>query len=190
MAQSGQRKCLNCAQFFDVNRRSGERHRYCCAAPCRRASKSASQASWLAQSANTLYFSGPAHVARVQAWRACHPGYSRGRQRTPRALQDSLISQVPDLVGESGNRAETPAAPEAVALQDSINALPPALTGLIAHLFGVTLQDSIATTIRRLVQLGEDVTNRGRGEDSQADVDQAIAATAADASSATAVQLD
>ena len=188
MAQSGQRKCLNCAQFFDVNRRSGERHRYCSAVPCRRASKSASQASWLAQSANTLYFSGPAHVARVQAWRASHPGYSKGRPRAPGALQplqDSLFAQVHDSIEEYGNRTEAPAAPEVVALQDSINALPPALTGLIAHLFGLTLQDSIATTIRRLVQLGEDVTNRGQGEDSQA-----IAATAADAPGAVAVQLD
>ena len=190
MAQSGQRKCLSCGQFFDVNGRSGERHRYCCAAPCRRASKSASQASWLAQSQNTRYFCGPVHVARVQAWRACHPGYSKGRQRTPCALQDSLIAQAHDLVEESGNRAEAPAAPEAVALQDSISALPPALAGLIAHLFGVTLQDSMACTIRRLVQLGEDVINRGRGEDSEAGLDQAIAATAADAPGATAVQLD
>ena len=190
MAQSGQRKCLSCGQFFDVNRRSGERHRYCCAAPCRRASKSASQASWLAQSQNTDYFCGPVQVARVQAWRACHPGYSRGRQRAPCALQDSLFAQIPDLVGESGNRAEGLGPPEVVALQDSINALSPALTGLIAHLFGLTLQDSIAATIRRLVQLGEDVINRGRGEDNQAGLDQAIAAAAADAPGAVAVQLD
>jgi hypothetical protein len=190
MAQSGQRKCLSCGRFFDVNRRSGERHRYCCDAPCRRASKAASQATWLAQSQNTQYFCGPVHLARVQAWRAAHPGYGKGRQRVPCALQDSLFVQVPDLVEEYGNRAEAPAAPESVALQDSINALPPALTGLIAHLFGVTLQDSIASTIRRLVQLGEDVTNRGRGEDSQAGLDQASATTAADAPGAVAVQLD
>lgn len=190
MAQSGQRKCLSCGQFFDVNRRSGERHRYCSAAPCRRASKSASQAAWLAKSQNKEYFCGPVHVARVQAWRASNPGYSKGRQRVLCALQDSLFAQVPDLVEEPGNRAEAPTAPEAVALQDSINALPPALTGLIAHLFGLTLQDSMACTIRRLVQLGQDVINRGRSEDSEAGFDQAIAATAADAPGAGAVQLD
>jgi hypothetical protein len=94
------------------------------------------------------------------------------------------------LVEESGNRAETPEAPEAVALQDSINAIPPALAGLIAHLFGLTLQDSMACTIRRLVQLGEDVINRGRREDSEAGSGQASAATAADAPGAVAVQLD
>lgn len=185
MAQSGQRKCLNCAQFFDVNRRSGERQRYCSAAPCRRVSKAASQAAWLAQTSNSKYFSGPTHVARVPAWRASHPGYSKGRSRAPCALQDSLFAQVPDLIEESGNRTETSAGPAIVALQDSIDGLPPALTGLIAHLFGLTLQDSIAATVRRLVQLGEDVTNRGQGEDSQAS-----AATAADTPGAVPVQLD
>ena len=185
MAQSGQRKCLSCGRFFDVNRRSGERHRYCSAALCRRASKAASQAAWLAQSPNKAYFCGPVHVARVQAWRAAHPGYSTGRPRTRRALQEPLFSQMTDVVERSGDRAEVPAAPEAVALQVSINALEPALTGLIAHLFGVTLQDEMAATTRRLVQLGQDVINRGRGENSEA-----IAATPADASGAVAVQLD
>jgi hypothetical protein len=37
------------------------------------------------------YFRDPSHVARVQAWRALHPGYGRGRHRTARALQDPLI---------------------------------------------------------------------------------------------------
>ena len=90
-----------------------------------------------------------------------------------------------DVVERSGDRAELPAAPEAVTLQVSINALEPALTGHIAHLFGVTLQDEMAATTRRLVQLGQDVINRGRGENSEA-----IAATTADASGAVAVQLD
>ncbi|MDH4326215.1 MAG: hypothetical protein OEW90_18920, partial [Betaproteobacteria bacterium] len=65
------------------------------------------------------------------------------------------------------------------------NTLPPALAGLIAHLFSVTLQDDMAATTRRLVQLGRDVINRGCDEDSQA-----IAAAAAAAPGARAVQLD
>jgi hypothetical protein len=100
------------------------------------------------------------------------------------------LTQVPDLVGESGNRAETAKAPEAVALQDSINALPPALLGLIAHLFGVPLQDERVATTRRLVQLGEEVINRVRGDDNEAGFEQASAAAAADAPGAVAVQLD
>jgi hypothetical protein len=81
MAKAGQRKCMSCGEFFIPNHRSGDRQRYCCAADCRRASKAASQAAWLARPPNNDYFSGPVHVARVQAWRAAHPGYSRGRVR-------------------------------------------------------------------------------------------------------------
>ena len=87
MAKAGQRKCMSCGEFFAPDHRSGERQRYCCAADCRRASKAASQATWLARPPNNDYFSGPVHVARVQAWRAAHPGYSRGRTRPSRALQ-------------------------------------------------------------------------------------------------------
>ena len=79
MAKAGQRKCMSCGEFFIPDHRSGERQRYCGATACRRASKAASQAAWLAQPANNDYFCGPVHVARVQAWRTAHPGYSRGR---------------------------------------------------------------------------------------------------------------
>ena len=185
MAQSGQRKCLCCGLFFDSDHRNRKRQRYCSASACRRASKAASQAVWLSHPDNVGYFHGPVHVARVQAWRAAHPGYGRGRHRAPSALQDRLIVQVPDPIEESANRGESAAAPAAPALQDSLSTLPPALAGLIAHLFELTLQDDMAATTRRLVQLGHDVINRGRGEDSEA-----IAATAAAAPGAGAVQLD
>ena len=59
MAKAGQRKCMSCGEFFIPDHRKGERQRYCCAADCRRASKAASQATWLAQPSNRDYFSGP-----------------------------------------------------------------------------------------------------------------------------------
>ena len=99
MAKAGQRRCMSCGEFFIPDHRKGERQRYCCAADCRRASKAASQAAWLARPANNGYFSGPVHVARVQAWRAAHPGYSRGRVRPSRALQDLLNAESPLLAG-------------------------------------------------------------------------------------------
>ena len=167
MAQSGQRKCLCCGEFFDLDHRNRKRQRYCSAAPCRRASKAASQAAWLSQPKNAAYFSHPVHVARVQAWRAAHPGYSRAKPWTPKALQDSLIAQVVVFVEETPIRAETPAPPVISALQDLLNAPSPVLAGLIAHLFEVTLQDDIASTTRRLIQLGHDVINRSRDEDRQ-----------------------
>jgi hypothetical protein len=185
MAQSGQRKCLCCGLFFDSDHRNRQRQRYCSAIACRRASKVASQALWLAHPDNAGYFRDPVHVARVRAWRAAHPGYALGRHRPARALQDSLILQVPDSIEECAIRAETAKAPVEPALQDSWNTLPPALAGLIAHLFSVTLQDDMAATTRRLVQLGRDVINGGCDEDGQA-----IAAAAAAAPGARAVQLD
>lgn len=168
MAKVGQRKCMSCGEFFTPNHRSGERQRYCCIADCRRASKAASQAAWLARAPNNDYFSGPVHVARVQAWRAAHPGYSLGRVRPSRALQDPLPPQVPDVIEECANRAQAPQAPAAVALQDLLNAESPLLAGLVAHLFQPALQDDMASTTRRLVQLGRDVINGRCGEGHQA----------------------
>lgn len=167
MAQSGQRKCLCCGEFFDLDYRNRDRQKFCSASACRRASKLASQAAWLAKPQNTAYFRDPVHVARVQAWRAAHPGYGRPQSTRPAPLQDSLTAQVADLIEESPNRGEAVAPVVDSALQDLLNAPSPVLAGLIAHLFEVTLQEDIAATTRRLVQLGLDVINRSRHEDSQ-----------------------
>jgi hypothetical protein len=185
MEQSGQRKCLCCGLFFDSDHRNRKRQRYCSASACRRASKAASQAAWLTHPDNVGYFRGSVHVARVQAWRAAHPGYGRGRHRAPRALQDPLIAQAPDSIEQCAIRGKSAEAPVEPALQDSLTTLAPALAGLIAHLFSVTLQDDMAATTRRLVQLGHDVINGSRGEDSQAST-----ATTGAAPGARAVQLD
>ena len=184
MAKAGQRKCMCCGEFFDPDHRNRERQRYCSNAQCRRASKSLSQAGWLAQPQNIDYFRGAVHVARVQRWRGAHPGYSRGRVRKPVALQDSYIAQVPQDVEECCVRDELGEPLEVAALQDLLNTPTPVLAGLIAHLFEVTLQDDMAATARRLVQLGHDVINRSRHEDHQA-----RAAPAAAAPGARAVQL-
>ena len=167
MSQSGQRKCLCCQEFFNVDHRNRSRQHYCSSSVCRRVSKAASQAAWLSKPKNATYFSDPIHVARVQAWRAAHPGHSRPKPRTTKALQDPLIVQVVDSVEETPVRAETPTPPAVSALQDLLNSPSPVLAGLIAHLFEATLQDDIASTTRRLVQLGHDVINRSRNEDRQ-----------------------
>jgi len=184
MAKAGQRKCVCCGEFFAPDHRNRERQRYCSNAHCRRASKVASQAAWLAQPQNSDYFRGALHVARVQLWRAAHPGYSRDKARKPVALQEPLITQAPKEVEESPIRGDLAEATGAAALQDLLNASTPVLAGLIAHLFEVTLQDDMAATARRLVQLGHDVINRSRHEDHQT-----RAAPAATAPGARAVQL-
>ena len=170
MAQSGQRKCLCCCIFFDPDQRNRKRQRFCAAAQCRGASKAASQAAWLAKPQNSGYFRDPLHVARVQAWRLAHPGYSRGKPRKlckAPALQDALILQVTEKIEECQIRGEIAAAPIPTALQDLLNAPSPVLAGLIAHLFELTLQEDIAATTRRLVQVGHDLINRGRDENNQ-----------------------
>ena len=56
MAQRGERKCLCCLELFFPDPRSAGRQQYCSAAACRRASKVASQAAWLAKPQNANYF--------------------------------------------------------------------------------------------------------------------------------------
>ena len=112
----------------------------------------------------------PAHGMRVAAWRAEHPRASCAkptRASTGAALQDSLIAQAIDSIEETPIRTEMPASGGFAALQDLLNAPTPVLAGLIAHLFDVTLQDDIASTTRRLVQMGHDLMNRSRYENAQ-----------------------
>ncbi len=170
MAKTGQRKCLCCKDLFDPDPRNINRQRYCSNADCRLASKLASQATWLAKPENMDYFRDPLHVVRVQAWRAAHPGYSRAKptkSAKTAALQDPKIAQVTDSIEESSIRTEIPEPSDLGALQDLLNAPTPVLAGLIAHLFDVTLQEDIATTARRLVQMGHDLMNRSRHENRQ-----------------------
>ena len=179
MAQAGQRKCLSCGRYFDPDRRVGVRQRYCAAESCRHASKLASHTRWRSKPENLDYFRGPVHVARVQAWRAAHPGYVRRRPSAP-VLQDQCILQLDDPKEESVIRTGGGLAP----LQDLLGASAPVLAGLIAHLFQVTLQDEMADTTRRLVQLGTDVMGGGSGV-----ADQTSALAAAAAARTAAVQL-
>jgi hypothetical protein len=81
--------------FFFPDHRTGERQRYCCAADCRRASLAASQAAWLARPPNNDYFIGPVHVARVQAWRAAHPGYGPWQGAAVAGVTRSLDATSP-----------------------------------------------------------------------------------------------
>lgn len=169
MAKAGQRKCLCCKGLFDPDPRNVNRQRYCANTDCRRASKHASQAAWLTKPQNIDYFRDPVHVARVQAWRAAHPDYSRAKPsksaNTPGAapaLQEPLIPQVIDCIEETPIHTEMPEPSTVAALQDILNTPTPVLAGLIAHLFDLTLQEDIASTTRRLVQMGHDLIDRSR----------------------------
>lgn len=158
MARKGERKCLCCGRLFVPDRRSRTRQRFCVTARCQRASKAASQASWLSRPANRGYFRDPVHLERVRQWRAAHPGYAQRGRRARLALQDPLLAQVVEPTQESVDRGVP-------ALQDFWNAPAPVLAGLIAHLFELTLQDDMAATARHLVQRGQDLILRRADQD-------------------------
>lgn len=151
MHPSGSCKCLHCGVFFRPDARNRGRQRYCQREPCRRASKVASQRAWSRQSVNAEYFKGPDNVARVQAWRRAHPGYSRRtRRKRSRALQDPLIAQVIAASTEA-------VADVSGALQETWREQDPLLLGLICHLTGVALQDDIAAMTQALHSRGRAV---------------------------------
>lgn len=90
-------------------------------------------------------------MARVQAWRQAHPGYST--KKTPSdgsALQDHSLAQAIE------NEKKT-AILTAPVLQESLFADPAVLLGLIAHLTGQALQEDIADTSHRLLTLGRHI---------------------------------
>lgn len=150
MAPGHRRKCKGCLTLFRPDPRNRRHQRYCSAPSCRAASKAASQARWLAQSENQDYFRGPINVARVQAWRSCHPGYWRKRRRAADALQDVSTAQAIVHPGKTAKIASPP-------LQELLLAQPAVLIGLIAHLVGTPLQEDIVRTTDRLLRLGQDI---------------------------------
>lgn len=155
MANKSKSKCLCCGEIFTADARNRGRQKYCPKPACRAAGKAARQRRWREQPQNQDYFRGPVHVERVRVWRAVHPGYWRShRRRKPSTLQDALTSQA----------IEEPKDSAGFALQDALGLQDPVLIGLIAQLTDSTLQDSIAATVRRLLQLGQDILSGGAGD--------------------------
>src|SRR5262249_53128770 len=145
------RKCKHCQTFFAPDPRSPTRQRHCAKPACRQASKAASQRRWLQKPGNRDYFTGPTHVERVRQWRQAHPGsWRRQRARALHALQEDFMPQ--EMQKQLLDEGVTPPA-----LQDVFFLQPAVVVGLIAHLTGLTLQEDIATTARRLQQLGRDI---------------------------------
>jgi hypothetical protein len=150
MGRGDRRKCKCCLKLFRPDPRNYRHQHYCSASGCRAASKAASQARWLAKPENQSYFRGPVSVARVQAWRARHPGYWRKGRCVGPALQDISMAQPIGSTIETANLVRSP-------LQDVLSAQPAVLIGLIAHIVGTPLQDDIVRTTDRLLRLGQDI---------------------------------
>ena len=168
MVRAGKLKCLFCGTLFGADARNARHQKYCCAVACRKASKAASRRAWLAKPENQDYFRGPENVARVQAWRALHPGYWRGpggqcaaRPGVAVALQDLCPARAIESMSDSQTAAP-------FALQDLLRDQPAVLIGFIAQLIGSALQDDIAKSARRLVELGHDILAGRTGDEHQA----------------------
>jgi hypothetical protein len=148
MRPTRRRKCLHCQELFRADARNRGRQKYCAKPQCRQAAKTARQRRWLGKPENQNYFRDAQNAARVRAWQRAHPGYWRNTTRWKgRTLQDACRVQVIEPHEDSAT----------LALQDALRRQGPVLLGLIAHLIDSTLQDDIAATSRRLLQLGQDI---------------------------------
>ena len=160
MGRQEQRHCRHCGEKFTPERRNARHQNYCGALPCKAASKKASQTKWLSK--NPDYHHGPEAVARVQAWRQAHPGYSRVKPAAPR--QEPLAFEtavgtptLAEVLGPAKISCNAPTAMAATPLQDLLGSQPIVLVGLIAHIWGSALQEDIASAVTRLIQLGHDI---------------------------------
>ena len=117
------RKCKCCLKLFRPDPRNRRHQCYCSARACRAASKTASQARWLAKPENQSYFHGPVNVARVRAWLSRHPGYWRKGRRAGPALQDISMAQPigPPIETQSGMVAVTRCINGAACCSDWLN---------------------------------------------------------------------
>lgn len=140
MAQAERRKCVHCGAVFTPEARNKRHHRYCTTAPCRLASKRASQAKWLAKPENQDYHRGPEAVARVQAWRAAHPNYAQ-RQPTETSTNAWVQEALPIDTASIETSCNAAPVPAKSPLQDFLSAQPIVIVGLIAHLLDCTLQE-------------------------------------------------
>jgi hypothetical protein len=145
------KRCCNCDALYKPDARNATRQEYCNKPECRKASKTASQKRWLEKPENQNYFCGTSNVQRVQQWRKEHPGYWRKKSdKTDSALQETLNLQPSEKTTDTTD-------PSFRALQEIINRQPIVLLGLIANMTGSALQDDIDITVRRLLQLGQDI---------------------------------
>lgn len=161
MAKQNESKCLCCKEVFTADVRNRGRQKYCGKVECQRESKAVSQRRWLSKPANRHYFRDAENAARVRRWQQAHPGYWRNTTRYGRrTLQE--ISPSKALIPLE-NPVPTPSL-----LQDLLSAPGPLFVGLIATLADSTLQEDIAQTSRRLVQLGQDILSSGTCDGDQA----------------------
>lgn len=147
--QPSRRKCHCCKELFSPEYRNGFHQRYCSAPACRQASKVASQRRWRRSRFGREYFRGEKAVRRVRDWRQEHPGYWKKQK------SHSKMAQAPDpqAVNPEQRSCNVPRS-DLRTLQDFCLTQDPAFVGLISMVTGITLQEDIAATARRLLLKG------------------------------------
>jgi hypothetical protein len=151
--------CLNCKGPFVPDVRSRGRQKYCSSKVCQAAGKALRQQRWLSKKENRDYFKGPDNAFRVRAWQRLHPGYWKNTSRyRSRTLQDGDGAQTIERRSKRTN----------LALQDALRAQDQVLMGLIAHVSGSTLQEDMALTAHRLLQIGRQVLANEKSHGSRA----------------------
>jgi hypothetical protein len=157
MSASAARKCLCCNEKFHPDARNRRHQQYCAKDPCRKASKAARQARWLAKPENQNYFRGSVNCERVRQWRLANPGYSRRKVVSrPVALQDVSNPQPVENKNPVASCTTSP-------LQDVLLMQPALLVGLISVMTGHALQDDIAASARVFLNRGRDILRMARG---------------------------
>lgn len=149
--------CRHCNEPFFPELRNRTRQHFCYKPECRKARKVKSHQLWLAN--NPDHFKGAANVLRVQRWREAHPGYSRRAK-----AKSGLLPAVSPVAPAKHHQPQAmPALQDGVPpLQDSIRRNP-LIVGLVAHVFGCTLQDSVEKVIGELIIRGMELRARMHG---------------------------
>jgi hypothetical protein len=153
--------CRHCKEPFCPNLRNRTRQHFCYKSECRKARKTTSHKTWLAK--NPDYFKGKWNVRRVQEWRKMHPRFSqrsKGSQRASESLHFRASTAAPEA------QPQPPLQDLVQPLQDSIMRNP-LIIGLIAHVFGCSLQDDIEAQSRRLIMLGMEIQHSTAAQESR-----------------------
>ena len=164
-------KCLGCNEPFVPSPHNRSRQRFCTKPACKRASKKASQSTWVSKPANRDYFKGMHHVNRVRQWRKANPDYSKpSRARKPKVPspepspdQTQPVSPQADPQESLQVSAPPPLQDLGPALQDLVFPYPAIVVGLIALQSGYALQDDIHPLLHRVASKGAEILRQGAG---------------------------
>jgi hypothetical protein len=137
------RPCAHCGHRFNINPRVGHRHRYCAKPDCKRTSRASARKRWLRKNGGRKYFDRLDNTDRVRTWRDQHPRYWRRKSRVQRTKRNGFVLTK-----------RLSAVLRYVALQDTIDTHLALQIGIISHVSGATLQDTIARELRRLMLRG------------------------------------